>query len=70
MGALFYEIILGKPPYEDLSRTEVVQRYKEHNFPSLREIEFGYATIIEKCWHDRYYSILELEADLPPLQSP
>jgi len=69
MGALFYEIILGKPPYEELGRIEVVDRYKEQNFPSLDEIELGYATIIEKCWHDQYSSILELEADLPPLRA-
>ena len=52
IGALFYEIMLGKPPYEELSRSEVVQRYKEHNFPSLHKIEFGYTSTIEKCWHD------------------
>ena len=65
MAALFYEIILGKPPYEELGRAEVVERYERHDFPSLNEIEPGYATVIKKCWYDYYASIQELEDDLP-----
>lgn len=67
MGALFYEIITGKAPYKDLNRGHVFERYKEQSFPSLEEIETSYATIIERCWHDNYTSILELQADLPLL---
>jgi len=67
MGALFYEIILGKPPYEKLSRTEVVQQYSERNFPSLDAIEPAYGIIIDNCWHDKYASIQQLETDLPVL---
>lgn len=67
IGALFYEIILGKPPYEELSREEVVRRYAVQKFPSVEEIEHGYAVIIEKCWHDEYSSIQQLTCDLPQL---
>lgn len=72
IGALFYEIITGKAPYEELNRVNVVERYKEKKFPSLDEIEPGYAMIIGKCWRDKYTSIQELEADLPllPLAKP
>ena len=67
IGALFYEIILGKPPYDGLEREQVVQRYAEHKFPSLEDINPAYALIIEKCWHDEYTSIQELACDLPQL---
>jgi serine/threonine protein kinase len=67
MGALFYEIILGRAPYDELNRAEVVERYKQQKFPSLDKIETGYATIINKCWRDHYSSIQELIAEFPPL---
>jgi hypothetical protein len=67
LGALFYEIILGKPPCEELSQEEVVRRYAEQKFPSLEDIEVGYAMIIGKCWHDEYSSIQDLICDLPYL---
>ena len=67
MGALFYEIILGRPPYEDLNRAEVIERYREVAFHSLEDVDCSYAAIIGNCWHDQYSSIQELEADLPPL---
>lgn len=69
MGALFYEILLGSPPYEQLCEAEVEKRYREWDFPSLDGIELGYAMIIQKCWRDQYSSIQELERDLPPLLS-
>ena len=67
MGALFYEIILGKPPYEHLNREEVIERYRELAFPATADVDGSYAAVIENCWHDKYSSIQELEADLPPL---
>jgi len=66
MGALFYEIIVGKPPFDDLNRAEVVERFKQQTLPSLDAIEHTYATIIANCWNDKYSSFQELEADLPP----
>jgi len=65
MGALFYEIIVGKPPFDDLNRAEVVERFKQQTLPSLDAIEHTYATIIANCWNDKYSSFQELEADLP-----
>ena len=65
MGALFYEIIVGKPPFEDLNRAEVVERFKQQTLPSLDAIEHAYATIIENCWNDKYSSFKELKTDLP-----
>ena len=67
MGALFYEIILGKPPYENIDRAEVLERYRELAFPDIADIAGSYAAIIENCWYDKYSFIQELEADLPPL---
>ena len=67
IGGLFYEIILGIPPYQELERIEVIERYKEGDFPSLSGIDPGYAAIINNCWHDKYSSFQELEMDLPPL---
>jgi serine/threonine protein kinase len=65
MAALFYEVILGKPPYGELSRQEVIERYERQEFPSLNEIETCYSMVIKKCWYDEYSSIHELEEDLP-----
>lgn len=59
---------LGSDTYDGLRREQVVQRYAEHKFPSLEDINPGYALIIEKCWHDEYTSIQELTCDL--LQLP
>ena len=67
IAALFYEIILEKPPYEKLGREEVVRRYALQDFPSVEDIEPAYAVIIEKCWHDEYSSIQHLTCDLPQL---
>ena len=66
MGALFYEIIVGKPPFEDLNRAEVIEQYKQQNLPCLGTIERPYATVIENCWNDKYSSFQELTVDLPP----
>lgn len=68
MGALFYEIILGKVPNAELNRSDVVERFKRQSFPSLDEIEPGYAAVIDNCWHDKYSSIQQLEAGLPSFQ--
>jgi serine/threonine protein kinase len=67
IGGLFYEIILGTPPYQELDRADIMARYKHRVFPSLAGIDPGYATIINNCWRDRYSSIQELESDLPRL---
>jgi len=56
-----------KPPYEDLNRAEVIERYRELVFPDIADIAGSYGAIIENCWYDNYSSIQELEADLPPL---
>ena len=66
MGALFYEIIVGKPPFAELNRAQVVERFKQRTLPSLEAIEPAYAIIIQNCWNDKYSSFKELKADIPP----
>jgi serine/threonine protein kinase len=66
MGALFYEIIVGEPPFKELNRAEVVERFKQKDLPALDAIEHAYAIIIENCWNDKYSSFQELQADIPP----
>lgn len=67
IGGLFYEIISGKPPYAELDREEVVRRYDNNTFASLDGFDSDYARIIDKCWNERYFSIRDIQNELPPL---
>ena len=69
IGGLSFEIISGKPPYEELDRSEVSMHYRNKVFPSLDRFDPDYARIIHNCWNERYSSIRALENDLPPLSS-
>lgn len=68
IGSLFYEILMGAPPYEDSESTEVLTKYKERLFPSVENIRpEGYGSLISKCWNEYYPSIMDVQNDLPSL---
>ena len=67
IGSLFFEILSGKRPYDDVDSGTVEWQYKNHEFPSLDSINQNYAKIVDKCWNDRYSSIEDIEDELRPL---
>jgi serine/threonine protein kinase len=64
LGSLFFEILTGKPPYDDLDSTSVENRYEDGAFPALDGISPEYARIIDHCWNNQYISILEIGVDI------
>ena len=48
LGSTLYEIMTGKPPYEDVSSAEVKQLYQDSQFPNLDGICGG--EVIRSCW--------------------
>lgn len=67
IGSLFFEILSGKRPYDDVDSGTVELRYKNHEFPSLDSMDQNYARIVDKCWNDRYCCIEDIEYELRPL---
>lgn len=65
VGSLFYEILQGTQPYEDVESTEVHKRFESFVFPPLNCMRPDYfAEVVEKCWNTGYNSIVELQIDL------
>lgn len=48
LGSSIYEVLTGKPPYVDLSTSQVQQLFSLHQFPDLVELDFR--DIIRDCW--------------------
>lgn len=70
IGSLFYEILTGKRPYDDVDSMTVEQQYQDGMFPDLNGMDFHHARIINNCWNEKYSSIKEVQIDLPPLALP
>jgi serine/threonine protein kinase len=64
IGSLFFEILTGKPPYDDLDSTSVENLYENGVFPPLDGISPEYAKIIDHCWTNHYTSIRDIEEDV------
>lgn len=67
IGSLFFEILSGERPFDDVDSASVERRYENHNFPSLENIDPNYAKIIDDCWNGRYVCIRDVEQQLIPL---
>jgi serine/threonine protein kinase len=66
IGSLLYEILEGKPPYNDLTSLSIRRRYISHVFPKLEDKNLhGYEIIIKRSWEEHYRSMDEMEMDLP-----
>ena len=48
IGSLIYEIITGRPPYDELEEDEVEKRFKRAEFPSTANLDLG--KVIRGCW--------------------
>jgi len=65
VGSLFYEVLEGSQPYQDIKSPEVRRRFNSLLFPPLNRMEPDYlARVVWKCWNEVYNSISELQVDL------
>jgi serine/threonine protein kinase len=62
LGSSIYTIMTGFEPYLDLLDTEVEERYKKRQFPTVDGVIGG--EVIQKCWVEAYVSATELLEDL------
>lgn len=70
MGSLFYEILTGKRPYDDMDSGDVIKLFEERVFPRVDDVRpESYARIISECWNERYHSSIDLLKDLPPIRT-
>ena len=65
IGCLFFEILTGKRPYDDVESIAIEQRFQDRVFPGLNGIDSDFARIIDKCWNERYSSVEEIQWDFP-----
>lgn len=68
LGAVLYELLAGRPPFQGASPVEVLERFRTHEPPPLTGVGRDLATICLKCLEQepsaRYESAKELAADL------
>jgi serine/threonine protein kinase len=65
VGSLFYEILTGAQPFQDIESTEVHKRFESLQFPPLGCIQPEYfAEVISNCWNAKYIVVGELQVDL------
>ena len=65
VGSLFFEILEGQQPYEDIESDEVKNRIQSSEFPPLDALQPGYfAPVVGKCWNILYDSIRDLQVDI------
>jgi serine/threonine protein kinase len=65
VGSLFFEILEGRQPYDEIESDEVENRIESSIFPPLDALEPDYfAAIIGKCWKIQYSSVEDLQVDL------
>jgi serine/threonine protein kinase len=58
IGSLIYEIVTGKPPYDELEGDEVKKLFKRAEFPSMANICLG--SIIRGCWISAYETVKQV----------
>ena len=68
LGAVLYELLAGRPPFEGSSPLQVVRRVVEESAPRLAKVPADLATLCRKCLAkepgQRYASALALAEDL------
>lgn len=63
LGSVYYTIMTGSFPYQDISDGEIEARFKEGRFPDTETLgPFG--LIIRKCWQVEYEDIVDVYTDL------
>ncbi|QDS77083.1 hypothetical protein FKW77_007387 [Venturia effusa] len=62
IGSLIYEIIEGRPPYDELEEDEVVKRFQQAKFPSTAHMILG--EVIKGCWAGGYDTVKQALEDV------
>lgn len=66
LGSTFYEILLGKKPYEEMKEEEIQRLFSAKVFPTLEGIEDQqWRKIVWKCWMCEYGQASEIIEDVP-----
>lgn len=63
LGSTFYEILIGRKPYEGLDDAEIERAFRKGSFPSLESLP-ALNTVIFNCWHGQYQTTAELLQDV------
>lgn len=63
LGSTFYEMLLGKPPFQGLSELAIQESFKDERYPSLEPLP-ALQSIIANCWGQQYETVDELSHDL------
>jgi serine/threonine protein kinase len=58
LGSTIYNIMTGRPPFQELPSNEVEELYKANTFPELKDILCG--GIIQRCWYNKVASAQEI----------
>ena len=58
IGSLIYEIVTGKPPYDELEDDDVEKLFKRAEFPSTVDVYLG--GIIRGCWIGEYETVKQV----------
>ncbi|HZL86214.1 MAG TPA: protein kinase [Candidatus Krumholzibacteria bacterium] len=72
LGVMFFQMLIGKLPFQGASSYEVMMQRVQHEAPSVRalnpEVPERFAKLVQKCLsmnpEDRYRSVQEVVADL------
>ncbi|KAI1124019.1 kinase-like protein [Nemania abortiva] len=63
LGSTFYEMLVGRKPYDGMEHREIEEAIRNGNFPSLESLP-ALKTIILDCWNGRYKAATELLEDV------
>jgi serine/threonine protein kinase len=58
IGSLIYEIVMGRPPYDELEDDDVVKLFQQADFPLTGNIYLG--GIIRGCWVGEYETVKQV----------
>ncbi|ENH99042.1 hypothetical protein COCC4DRAFT_208798 [Bipolaris maydis ATCC 48331] len=63
LGSVYYTIMTGTFPYQDLSDEDIAALFKQGRFPETKT--YGpFGAIIMKCWQVEYQSVMDLYKDI------
>lgn len=63
LGSTFYEILVGKKPFEGQDDSEIEQAFRNGNFPSLESLP-ALNKVILNCWSGQYKTTTDLLQDV------
>jgi serine/threonine protein kinase len=64
LGSVIFEIVTGRAPYEELSDSSVLCKFRDGEFPVDRINRHDIMRIVESCWKGEYVKVSEVIEDL------